>query len=301
MPKVSIIIPTYNRAHLIGRAIQSVLNQTYQDFELIIVDDGSRDDTEKFVKCLEDERIVYIRHEENKGPSAARNTGIKESKGEYIAFQDSDDEWFSEKLEKQIEVFHNSPPEVGVVYSGFFRIENDRKIYIPRGFFILKEGKIHKELLKGNFIGTPAVLIKKQCFERRRYFDENLPAFEDWELWIEISKYYEFRYINEPLLYSYYTPSSVNINQNNKFKALQMILINHREDFNKNKRVLSKHYLSIGVNLCSNGDIKNGRSYLIKAMKAYFINIEAIFLLCILLFGQNFYFIFRDIYRKIRA
>lgn len=298
MPTVSVILPTYNRAHLICRAIQSILAQTFGDFELIVVDDGSTDNTEEIVKNFNDKRIKYIKCKENKGASTARNTGIKASKGEYIAFQDSDDEWLQEKLEKQVEILLHSPPEVGVAYTGIFRIEDDKKIYIPAGCFTLKEGKIHSELLKENFVGTPAVLIKKQCFERIRYFDEKLPALEDWELWIEISKYYEFRYINKPLVYSYYTPSSVNVNQNNALKALQMILINHREDFNKSKRVLSKHYLFIGVNLCSDGDFRNGRKYIIKASKTNLLNIKAALFLCILLFGQDVYFIFRNIYRK---
>ena len=94
--KVSVIIPTYNRAYLISRAINSVLNQTYQDFEIIIVDDGSTDNTEEVIKEFQekDERIKYIRHKNNKGEAAARNTGIKAAKNEYISFQDSDDESF---------------------------------------------------------------------------------------------------------------------------------------------------------------------------------------------------------------
>lgn len=298
-PKVSVVIPTYNRSHLIARAIQSVLDQTYQDLEIIIVDDGSTDSTEEIVKSFKNDNIIYIQHNINKGPSAARNTGIKASKGEYIAFQDSDDEWLPEKLEKQIDVFCNSPLEVGVVYTSIIRIENDKKIYIPRDCFTLKEGKIHDELLKENFVGTPAVLIKKECFEKTKYFDENLPALEDWELWIEISKYYDFRYINKPLIYSYYTPNSINTNQDNTLKALKIILANHLEDFNHNKKVLSKHYLFIGVNLCSSGDFKNGRNYIIKAMKAHFLNNKAMLFFCISLFGQNTYFKFRDIYRKL--
>src|SRR4030042_5052103 len=104
MPTVSIIIPTYNRAHLVMRAINSVLDQSFQDFEIIIVDDASRDNTEKMVSGIRDKRIFYIRHEKNRGGSAARNTGIKQARGEYIAFLDSDDEWLPEKLEKQLKV-----------------------------------------------------------------------------------------------------------------------------------------------------------------------------------------------------
>jgi len=104
-PTVSVIIPAYNRAHLIGRAIKSVLNQAYQDFELIIIDDCSTDNTDEVVREFQkkDNRIIYLKHDQNKGGSAARNTGIKVSKSEYIAFLDSDDEWLPEKLEIQME------------------------------------------------------------------------------------------------------------------------------------------------------------------------------------------------------
>ncbi len=118
-PTVSVIIPTYNRAHLLGRAIESVLDQTYQDFEIIVVDDASADETEEVVKSFGDDRINHIRHQKNKGGSAARNTGIKAARGEFIAFLDSDDEWVPKKLEKEIDRLQTLSNEVGVVYSGF--------------------------------------------------------------------------------------------------------------------------------------------------------------------------------------
>lgn len=101
-PFVSIVIPTYNRARFLGRLVRSVLNQTYKNFEVIVADDASTDDTAEIIKTFKDDRIRYIRHESNAGAAAARNTGIKASRGEYVAFQDSDDEWLPEKLEKQM-------------------------------------------------------------------------------------------------------------------------------------------------------------------------------------------------------
>ena len=112
-PIVSVIIPTYNRAHLIDKAIKSVLNQTYQDFEIIVVDDGSTDNTNEVLKNFTDSRIHYIFHTSNLGVSAARNTGIKTSQGEYIALLDSDDDWLPEKLDKQVDVLQNESSEVG--------------------------------------------------------------------------------------------------------------------------------------------------------------------------------------------
>lgn len=275
------------------------MDQTYQDLEIIIVDDGSRDNTERVIKNFKDERIRYIQHNQNKGASAARNTGIRESRGKYIAFQDSDDEWFSNKLEKQIEAFADAPPEVGIVYSGFYRIEADRKLYLPSDQLSLKEGNIHNELLKGNFVGTPTVLMKKECFRNQRYFNESLPALEDWELWIELSKYYTFRYIKKPLLCSYSTPNSINLNENNMLKAHEIILLTHLDDFSKNKKNLSEHYYDIGTGLCSIGNFNNGKNYLIKSLKAYCLNFKTISVLFILLFGHNIYYKFRDLHRKI--
>jgi len=275
-PTVSVIIPTYNRAHLIGRAIQSVLNQTYRDFEIIIVDDGSTDNTEEVIKEFQkrDERIRYIKHERNKGYPKTLNTGIKAAKGEYIAFQDDDDEWLPEKLEKQMRVFENAPAKVGVVYTGFWRIENNKKIYIPFFWVKQKEGNIHEELLKGNFIGTPAALVRKECFEKVGGFDTKLPYLQDWELWIRISKCYQFRYIDSSLLNSFYTPDSLNYQPPLiRAKTMKLILSKHFNDFAKNKKLLAGHYFSLGVNLYySSGNFEEGKNYLIKAVKIHYLS-----------------------------
>ena len=112
MPRVSVVIPTYNRAELLKRAIESVLGQTYQDFELIVVDDASMDNTEEMMKDFSDERIRYIRLKQNSGTSAVpRNTGIKSAKGEYIACHDDDSEWLPQKLEKQVKAFEVAHPQ----------------------------------------------------------------------------------------------------------------------------------------------------------------------------------------------
>jgi len=269
MPKVSVIIPTYNRAHLIARAIQSVLNQTYQDFEIIVVDDGSTDNTEEVVKGFNDGRIRYIQHEKNKGEAAARNTGIKAARGEYIASQDSDDEWLPEKLRKQMEVFKSASSRVGVVYTGFWRIKDNKKVYTPSSNIKPKEGDIHKNLLKENFIGTPVTLIKKECFHKVGMFNETLPHLVDWEIWIRISKYYQFRCIDEPLLISYYTPDSISADRNALVRARKFILDKYFEDIKKDKRVLANHYLSISAILWANREFQEGESYFAKALRTY--------------------------------
>jgi glycosyltransferase involved in cell wall biosynthesis len=246
MAQISVITPTYNRAHLLGRAVQSVLGQTFRDFELIVVDDGSTDNTQEVVANMGDERLRYIRHERNRGASAARNTGIRAARGAYIAFQDSDDEWMPDKLEKQIRAFENASSALGVVYTGFWRIEGDKRTYIPSSQIEPKDGNVHSVLLKTNFIAPPEVLIKRECFEKAGMFDEELHMLEDWELWIRLSKYYQFKCLNEPLVRSYYTSGSVNAQRYRiQARARKLILKKHYEDMKRDRGLLSRLKLMI--------------------------------------------------------
>jgi len=301
-PTVSVIIPTYNRAHLIGRAIQSVLNQTYQDFELIVVDDGSTDNTEDVIRQFQekDKRIRYIKHDKNKGGSAARNTGIKNSKGKYIAFQDSDDEWFPNKLEKQMKIFKKESPNLGIVYTGFYRIKDSEKKYIPSHEIVKKEGRIYEELLKGNFITTQSILVRKECFKKVGIFDENLPRLQDWELVMRLSKYYDFKCIDEPLLISYYTTDSISANHKALIEALGLILTKHFKNFNNYKEILSRHYFGLGRILYSDGDLINGRRYFIKAIKKYPLNIKYSLSYFVSFFGPRTFNKVTKIYHKFK-
>jgi glycosyltransferase involved in cell wall biosynthesis len=299
---LSVIIPTYNRAHLVGRAIQSVLDQTYQDFELIIVDDGSTDNTEEVVKSFNDKRVRYIKHERNKGVSAARNTGIKATRSKYIAFQDSDDIWQPEKLKKQMAAFSSAPSKCGVVYTGFFRrVEGGIKIYIPPPTIAQKEGDIYNSLLKGNFVAPPAAVVKRECLEKVGVFDEHLPLFEDWDLWIRTSKYYHFKCIDEPLVTSYSMPDSLQANHDASIRACELILEKHFED-NKKRGLLAlgSHYSNIGCSLCFSGELGRGRDYLIKAVMTFPLNIKFLSLAFISLFGQTAFNAVAKSYLEIR-
>ena len=302
-PTVSVIIPTYNRAKLLPRAIKSVLNQTFKDFEVIIVDDGSTDNTEEVINEFQkhDKRIKYIRHEKNKGAAAARNTGIKIAQGEYIAFQDSDDEWLPEKLEKQMKIFESAPAEIGVVYTGLWRMGNSRKVYIPSIKRVQKEGNIHIELLNRNFIALPTVIIRKECFKKAGMFDECFPRFQDWELFIRISRVYKFKYIDEPLVNSYFTPISISTDRDAFVKAFNLILEKYHEDFTKDRKILSKHQYLIGNFLCQNGDLHQGRDYLFRAVRLYPLNIKFLLATFISFLGQGIYNKVLKIYLKIKG
>ncbi|MEO8325327.1 MAG: glycosyltransferase family 2 protein, partial [Nitrospirota bacterium] len=171
MPRVSVIIPTYRRPDFLRRAIGSVLTQTFEDFELLIVDDASPDNTGQVVKGIADERIRYCRNEINKGGAASRNRGIKEAQSPYIAFLDDDDEWLPQKLALQVELLDQSPPKVGGIYTGYERILRNTGeslgITLPT-----KRGDLSYELLLSNpLAGTSGLLLRKECFEKAGLFD----------------------------------------------------------------------------------------------------------------------------------
>jgi glycosyltransferase involved in cell wall biosynthesis len=290
MPTVSVIIPTYNRTKLLGRDIQSVLAQTYQDFELIIVDDGSTDDTEGLVKNFNSQKIKYSRHRKNKGISASRNTGIRSSRGNYIALQDSDDEWMPDKLEKQLRAFDTAPPEVGVVYTGFYIIANNQKRYQPSASITPKDGDIFSSIIKGEYLVSPqTIMVKRECFEKYGLFDESFPAMEDWEMSLRLAKHCHFKYIDEPLVQYHIQPDSMSLNKGAIIKSYQLILEKYSEDFKQDRRLLAKHYLRLGHFLYYNGEHSRGREYLARSIKLYPLYIKAIGVFLAACLGANLY------------
>lgn len=288
--RVSVIIPTYNRATVLGRSIQSVLDQTFQDFELIIVDDASQDDTRDVVNNFNIPNIRYVRHEKNLGPGLARNTGINLAQGEYIAFQDSDDQWLPEKLEKQIRYLDSAPSDVGAVYSCLLRMNGSGTVHIPSVKNRRMEGDIHLDICRGNFIAMPVVLVKKECFARTGLFDDRLNQYEDWDMWIRISKYYHFGFIDEPLVISYFTPGSVNEKGVvSEVQAASSILEKHNEEYVENKSVMAYLQFSMGNRLCQTEYIDQGRRYLIKAIKSNPVIPKYSIALFLSLFGHKAY------------
>ncbi|MBO4908227.1 MAG: glycosyltransferase [Lachnospiraceae bacterium] len=212
MRKVTVIIPTYNRAGTIEKAIKSVLDQTFEDFTLIVVDDCSSDDTEKVVANIPDERIVYHRLSENKGAAGARNEGARLATTEFIAFQDSDDAWLPDKLEKQMKYMEDHP-EAGMVY-GRMRVISPEKTYEFPNEAVTGdlEGKIYPWLLRRNTVGTPVMFIKKKYFEETGGFDTSLRCLEDWEFAIRFSKRFEIGYIDDVLMDSFLSEGGVSRN-----------------------------------------------------------------------------------------
>lgn len=297
-PIVSVIIPTYNRAYLLKKSITSVLNQTYADLEVIIVDDGSTDNSEELIKSFDDNRIRYIKHDKNKGVSHALNTGIRTSRGKYISFLGSDDVWLPQKLEKELEIFQKLNSHVGVVYSGLWQIKNNKKIYVPSSRINKKEGNIHKEILLGNFVNGLS-LIREECFEKVGLFDVNLPGLVDWDLYIRVSKFYEFRFVDEPLIIAPLSDDSISVNSAKIANAYLFILEKYEDDFNQNKNALASIYGFIGSWLCIDGKLREGRKYFIKSIKLKPLDTKSFFALISSFFGSKGYKKFFEIHKEL--
>lgn len=245
-PMVSVIIPTYNRAELVGRAIQSVLAQTFDDWELIVVDDASTDNTEKVVSSFTDTRIRYHQHNTNRGGSDARNTGIRNSKGQFIAFLDSDDKWLEDKLYQQVMTMKEAPSKVGLVYTGMVHV---RKNKARRKVKPIHEGDITKELIVKNSVGScSCVLVRKKVFERVGYFDTNMPSRQDIDMWFRISKHYDIVYIEKcsSIIFKEKNRSRISTNKDARCRGYLRFYNKHKDVISKSNKY-SKYMNKLGL------------------------------------------------------
>lgn len=201
MKKGSVVIPTYNREKTILRSVQSVLEQTYSDIEVLVIDDGSDDATGEVVKRIEDDRVRYIRLEQNGGVSNARNTGARMAQGEWIAFQDSDDCWRKDKLEKQM-TYAEQHPEYDMVYGLYLtHFPDGRKLVTPvEPWPDVMEGQMQETLLVRNVIGAPTVLVKREAFLESGGFDTSYKSLEDWEYAIRFAQNHQIGFVSEILM-----------------------------------------------------------------------------------------------------
>ncbi|AHG44174.1 glycosyl transferase family 2 [Rhizobium leguminosarum bv. trifolii CB782] len=190
MPTVSVIIPTYNRARFIRGAIESVFGQSFSDFELIVIDDGSTDETAKIVGALGDNRLNFIR-QENRGRSAARNRAIALARGRYIAFLDSDDMYLPDKLSQQVD-YMDSHPEDGMIYTSAMCIDGDGRPLNSQGYEAWAGGDIYKQVafFQPVTITLPTVMVRREVLDAIGGFDEAMERFEDTDLWRRIAKRY---------------------------------------------------------------------------------------------------------------
>jgi glycosyltransferase involved in cell wall biosynthesis len=294
-PTVSIILPTYNRERELSRAVQSVLEQTYTQFELVVVDDASTDNSADVVAGFDDARIRYIKHDRRRGGSAARNSGIRSSSSPFVAFQDSDDEWLRDKLARQMQLFEGAGPEVGAVYCGYIRVEPDAsERYYPQAHIERREGEILDQLLRENFIGTPTLVIRRECLDRVGLFDERLPRFQDWELMIRIAAAYRVGFVPEPLMRAYYADRNISSGHDSSLAdAEALILETHRDKIERaGGAVLAYRLWHLAHLRFMCGEMAEGRRLLREATEERYLLRHAFFRLLSL--NQHLY---RTVYR----
>jgi len=232
-PSVSVIIPVYNGEKTIAETIKSVLNQTFSDFELIIINDGSTDGTEQVVSNFSDKRIKLI-NIKNSGPSAARNKGIEEAKGEYVSFIDSDDLWSQDKIEKQLDKLINNM-EYGVAYSWTIFIDENSK-YIHPLKKVDYQGNVSEKIIKGNFVGSGSnILVKKEAVKSIGYYCISLRYGEDWDYLIRLAQSYEFILVKDFHVFYRRKLNSLSSNVSALEDSSVKILNKYRERFSQDK------------------------------------------------------------------
>jgi glycosyltransferase involved in cell wall biosynthesis len=197
-PLVSVVTATYNAARYLPLSVRSALAQTYQPVEVHVVDDGSTDDTAAVLEEFSREPRVHVHRQSNQGQASAKNRGIRESRGELVAFLDADDMWYPDKLERQVPLLL-ADSHAGVIYSDFSCVDEAGRD-IPPPPREPHRGRITPQLFIDNFINFNTTLVKRECFARAGIFDETLPMGIDWDLWLRISTEFEFLYLDEPTM-----------------------------------------------------------------------------------------------------
>jgi glycosyltransferase involved in cell wall biosynthesis len=239
-PFFTTVIPTHNRSNLLKRAIESVLDQTFDDFEAIIVDDHSTDDTCSVVKSFSDPRIQYMINHRSKGACGARNTGIFAAKGKWVAFLDDDDVWLPEKLEYQYELAQTVDEAVGLICTDY-AVYNEKKR--PKIFKNRPSGWVMNKLLYGGIIGClSSTCVRSDILRAVEAFDELFPSNQDQDLWLRVAELAAFTHVPKTLVYMYQEKRS-RIGQNSKsqLEGHLMFRKKYARLIDKNMRLKHRH------------------------------------------------------------
>lgn len=286
MTTVSVILPTRDRAALLVRAMQSVLVQTHRDLELIVVDDGSTDTTAQVVTTVRDPRVRYVRCEQSAGASAARNRGQTLAQGEYISFQDDDDVWLIERIERQLATLRAEGDGVALSLCGYFRLEPDHVSYI--GGPVQFRNVAFSNGVNGDWslIATPAWLVPARALRRAGGFDETIHVGHDWDLALRLSKVGRIVHCNEPLfIQDRVRGMGLMLDRRSIARDMETLMRKHGDTERWRPAVISRHYETIGRLLCTVGDLPKGRHWLRRAIGASWLNLRAWTFLLLSLFG----------------
>lgn len=286
---VSVVIPTYNRAAILPRAIKSVLGQDYENLELIIVDDASTDETAEVVSRFDDPRMRVIWHERNKGGGAARNTGIGAAEGEFIAFQDSDDEWLDGKLSKQIKAMEKAGPNCVLAYCTKIVYGRDRTyirgerrcVCVPDPSSAKLSGDLSRLLARVNVISTQVIVARTAALREIGGFDTRLYNSQDWDIAIRLSRLGDFAFVDEPLVNNYIQKDSIST-LSRKAPYSQLIISNKLKRSGIPAAVQADRWARLGVTMGRLGYPRRGevliraslaaRPFVMKSWGRFFLN-----------------------------
>lgn len=272
LPRVSVVLPTHNRAGLLHRAVQSALAQTYRNLELVVIDDGSTDTTREVLTAVTDPRLVVIHREVNGGAAAARNAGIARARGALIAFLDDDDFWLVQKLEKQVAAIQSAGPDVGWCVTGHVRL--DRKCVYVGGSFHERELDYRRgvgpEGPDWSLIATPGWMVRREVLERLGSFDERIRSWDDWELGLRLSQATRRILVDEPLwVQDWLNGTGLIRAERARAHDLRVIMEKHGHLWADQPRVAARHWRVIGRAESLYDPAPAGRDALVRSVRLW--------------------------------
>ncbi len=275
-PTVSVILPTYNRSDSLPASISSVLDQTFEDLELIVVDDASSEDIESVVKAMNDPRLRYLRQAQNGGAAAARNAGLAIATGRYIAFQDSDDLWLPGKLERQVALLDEQPPEVGVVTGlkilygrDAARIYGDGRVTCapdPAGKLELSDDQVKDSLLNCR-ISLQNALFRRDCMPDMVWFDPLAKASNDYEFVVRLVQHKKIFEVVEPVVLAMISTDSISTKPRKRATGFLRILRKNRAVFERYPDEYGSFLFTLGTTLRACGRTKMARALILKSLR----------------------------------
>jgi glycosyltransferase involved in cell wall biosynthesis len=290
-PKVSVVIPTRNRADVLVRAVRSVLAQSFGDLELIVVNDASTDHTLEVLGKFTDQRLQVLTREKNAGAAAARNAGILEAQGQYIAFLDDDDFWLVDKLDHQVAALEAAPPDVGLCLAGFISMLTNLTIYVGgeqalRGMDFRKGGGWGGPSYW--LISTPAWLVRRELLDRVGLFDERFRSYDDWELALRLSKVCRFIQVDRPLWVQDWAriESGMVFNELRQADDLVLATQKHGHIWKDERRAEARHFYFIGKTYAFHKSPREGIPWLLKSLVRWPFRIRAWIVLLLALGGR---------------
>lgn len=274
VPAVSIVVPAYNRSGSIRMAVESILRQTFTDFELLVVDDGSTDGTMEALAQVTDPRLKRLANPRNMGASAARNTGIRAARAEWVAFQDSDDEWLPLKLEKQMARLATAPADTVACYCGMAILGGPEEMagrmsvrYIPDPRLRLVEGDIRLTVLSHSPASTQTLIARRKALEKVGGFDEALPALVDWDCVMRLAQLGSFAFVDEPLVLQNFSENSITRSLQKRTTARRRIVEKNADLYAGHPALQAKQWISVAGDERRLGEVERARAALAEAAK----------------------------------